>query len=121
MVVAFTFNTIYIAYSDREMEYLALRAQGMKRRTLLKIIALETSFFGTIGFLISIPIGYVASYWAFDYMLGGNWYIQLNIPIEMWIFLFVMTLSSVLLAAVLVARRINNAKMPDLLRNRQIS
>lgn len=120
MVIAFTFNTIYIAYSDREMEYLALRAQGMKRRTLLKIIGLETTFFGIIGFLISIPIGYAASFWSFDYMLGGNWYIELIIPIEMWFFLCVMTILSVLFAAVLVSRRINKAKMPDMLRNRQI-
>ena len=120
MVVVFTFNTIYVSYSDREMEYLALRAQGMKRRSLLKVLGIETIILGIVGFVISIPLSYVASVWALDYMMGKNYYIQVFIPDWMWIGLFVLTMGSVILASILVARRVNKAKLPDVLRNRQI-
>ena len=67
MVVAFTFNTIYVSYSDREMEYLALRAQGMKKRSLFKILGIETIILGFVGFIVSIPLSYLACIIGFPY------------------------------------------------------
>jgi putative ABC transport system permease protein len=120
MVVAFTFNTIYVSYSDREMEYLALRAQGMKKSSLFKILSIETIILGVVGFIVSIPLSLLASEWGFDYMLSSSWYIQVYIPEWLWLSLFFLTMGSVILASYLVARRVNKAKLPDVLRNRQI-
>ncbi|MHA2364902.1 MAG: ABC transporter permease [Candidatus Hodarchaeales archaeon] len=120
MTAVFSFNTMYLAYIDREMEYLALRAQGMKRRTLFKILSIETIFLGSIGFLLSVPIGYYACQWGFNEIMEGRYYIEVWIPLELWLLVFILSVGSVMLATVIIAWRINRANMPDVLRNRQI-
>ena len=102
------------------MEYLALRAQGMKKRNLFKILGIETIILGIVGFIVSIPLSYLACLWGFPYMMGKNYYIEIYIPFWLWASLFVLTIGSVILASYLVARRVNKAQLPDVLRNRQI-
>ncbi|MFQ5978842.1 MAG: ABC transporter permease [Candidatus Heimdallarchaeota archaeon] len=116
----FAFNTVFLAYMDREMEYLALRAIGSKRRSLYKIVGIETLIIGLIGFIVAIPLGYITSAWIFDYMTKGRWYLPVHIPIEIWVLVAVLSLMSVFLAAAVIAWRTNRMKMADVMRNRQI-
>ncbi|MHA2233433.1 MAG: ABC transporter permease, partial [Candidatus Hodarchaeales archaeon] len=116
----FAFNTVFLAYMDREMEYLALRAIGSKRRSLYKIVGIETLIIGLIGFIVAIPLGYITSAWIFDYMTKGRWYLPVHIPIEIWVVVAILSLTSVFLAAAAIAWRTNRMKMADVLRNRQI-
>jgi ABC-type antimicrobial peptide transport system permease subunit len=116
----FAFNTVYLSYLDREMEYLALRAIGSKRRSLYKIVGIETIVIAIIGFAMAIPLGYLTSSWIFDYLTKGRWYLPVYIPLEIWIVVAILSIFSVLLAAVAIAWRTNRMKMADVLRNRQI-
>ncbi|MFW9929573.1 MAG: FtsX-like permease family protein [Candidatus Thorarchaeota archaeon] len=120
MLMVFIFNTIYLAYLDRELEYLALRAQGARKLTINKIINIEALILGIAGFLVAIPISIGASYWAMDYLLGGKWYVDVVFPLWLWLLLFIISLFSVLLASYLLSRRINKAVMANVLRDRQI-
>ncbi|MFX0113062.1 MAG: ABC transporter permease [Candidatus Hodarchaeota archaeon] len=116
----FAFNTIYLSYLDREMEYLALRAIGSKRRSLYKIVGIETIVIAMIGIIMAVPLGYLTSSWIFDYLTKGRWYLPVYIPLEIWIIMAFLSLSSVFFAAVTIAWRTNRMKMADVLRNRQI-
>lgn len=121
MTMIFSFNTMYLAFVDREMEYLSLRAQGMKRKTLFKVLLIESGFLGAAGYLLAIPISYVLAGWGFDYILENRWYVEVFFPPELWIGVFVLSFGSVMLATIAIVWRIIKASMPDMLRNRQIS
>ncbi|MFW9914618.1 MAG: ABC transporter permease [Candidatus Thorarchaeota archaeon] len=116
----FAFNTIFLAMLDRQMEYVALRAIGARRRSLYKIIGLETLIIAVIGFIAAIPIGYYASSWLFDYIMRGRWYLPVYLPLEIWVVVAILSFASVFLAAATIAWRTNRMSLPDVLRDRQI-
>lgn len=116
----FTFSAMSLAMMDRELEFLALRAQGIQRRKILWIITLENLIYGLFGFIVGIPICLGSLRWAFDYIMP-DFYIPVNLPLEIWSVVAGIIFFSVFLSSVLIAWKVLRTSMPDFLRNRMIS
>ncbi|UCG04547.1 MAG: FtsX-like permease family protein [Candidatus Heimdallarchaeota archaeon] len=118
-LVLFTFSSMSLAMMEREMEFLALRAMGSERRTILKLIFIENLIYGIIGFFIGVPLSIVLLKPTYEFILP-DLYLPAVVPIELWVFLFVIIGLCVLLSTSLIAWRTWRSSLPDMLYSRMV-
>ena len=119
-LVLFTFSSMSLTMMDREVEFLALRAMGSKKRTILKILFLENFFYGIFGMILGVPLTLSLLRPAFDF-IQKDFYITVFVPIEIWVIVVGLILISVLLSTMLLTWKTGHHALPDILRNRMIS
>ncbi|MFX0122338.1 MAG: FtsX-like permease family protein, partial [Candidatus Hodarchaeota archaeon] len=118
-LILFTFSSMSLAIMEREMEFLALRAMGSERRTILKLIFIENLIYGIVGFFIGAPLSIVLLKPTYEFILP-DLYLPAVIPIELWFFLFVIIGLCVLLSTSLIAWRTWRSSLPDMLYSRMV-
>ncbi|MFX0172601.1 MAG: FtsX-like permease family protein [Candidatus Hodarchaeota archaeon] len=119
-LILFTFSSMSLAMMDREMEFLALKAMGSKRRTILKVIFLENALYGAFGLIIGIPLSLALLEPSFDYLIEGM-YMPVYVPLELWLIVISSIIFCVFLSTVLLAWRTWRSSLPDMLHHRGIS
>ncbi|MFW9906014.1 MAG: ABC transporter permease [Candidatus Thorarchaeota archaeon] len=118
-LILFTFSSMSLAMMERELEFLALRAMGSKRRTILKLIFIENLIYGIFGFFIGAPLSIVILKPTYDYILP-DLYLPAVVPIELWFILFIVISFCVLLSTSLIAWRTWRRSLPDMLYSRMV-
>ncbi|MFX1517183.1 MAG: ABC transporter permease [Promethearchaeota archaeon] len=118
-LVLFTFSSMSLAMMEREMEFMALRAMGAKRITILKIIFTENLIYGVFGFLIGVPLSIALLKPTYDFVMP-DLYLPAVVPIELWSFVFIIIGLCVLCSTTLIAWRIWRSSLPDMLYSRMV-
>lgn len=118
-LILFTFSSMSLAMMEREMEFLALRAMGSERRTILRLILIENLIYGIFGFLIGAPLSIALLKPTYDFILP-DLYLPAIVPIELWFFLFIIIGLCVLLSTILIAWRTWRSSLPDMLYSRMV-
>ncbi|MFX0015373.1 MAG: ABC transporter permease [Promethearchaeota archaeon] len=116
-LILFTFSSMSITMMEREMEFLALRAMGAKRRTILKIILTENLIYGIFGFFIGVPLSIVLLKPTYEYILP-DLYIPAVVPVELWFFIVFILSVCVFMATSLISWRTWRRSLPDMLYSR---
>ncbi len=116
----FTFSSMSLAMMDREMEFLALRAMGSKRRTILKVIFAENLLYGFFGLIVGVPITYVLLRPTYNYVMP-EWYIPVVVPLELWAVVIALIIFCVFLSTTLIAWKTWRSSLSDMLHNRMIT
>ncbi|MHA2054184.1 MAG: ABC transporter permease [Candidatus Hodarchaeales archaeon] len=119
-LVLFTFSSMSLTMMDREMEFLALRAMGSKRRSILKVIFLENLLYGLSGLIIGIFLSLSLLRPSYDYLIA-DMYVPVVVPIELWLIVIGSIFLCVFLSTSLLAWRTWRTSLPDMLHNRMIS
>jgi putative ABC transport system permease protein len=116
----FTFSSMSLAMMDREMEFLALRAMGSKRRTILKVIFLENLLYGIFGLIVGVPVTYLLLIPTYDHILP-EWYVPVVVPFELWAVVVALIIFCVFLSTSLLAWKVWRSSLSDMLHNRMIT
>ncbi len=119
--VMFSFSTMYVAFMDREDDFLALKAMGAKNSVIRNIIFWETTLLSVLSLIITLPIGTIIYRVSIDYLLQDNFYISRSIPWVTWIFVFILSTISIWLATWKLTRKVKKMVLADELRSRNIS
>jgi putative ABC transport system permease protein len=119
--VMFSFSSMYLAFIDREEDFIALRAMGTKPKYIKKIIFWENTFLSIFSLIITIPIGYLVYRQSMTYMMGDKFYFPLTIPWFTWILVFLLSMFSIWLATRKLMKKIRKTNLADQLRQREIS
>ncbi|MHA1765563.1 MAG: ABC transporter permease [Promethearchaeota archaeon] len=119
--VMFSFSSMYLAFIDRENDFLALKAMGTKNKYMRGIIFWENVFLSAFSMILTIPLGYLSFRWSLSYMMENKYYIPLTIPWFIWIFVFILSMLSIGLATGRLMRKIRKMDLADELRQRMIS
>ena len=119
-LVLFSFSSMSLALLGRELEFLALRALGAKRRTILKIIFIENLIYGIAGLLIGIPISLAILKPTYSYLIP-NWYIPVEVPLELWGIVVGIIILCVFFSTSLYVWKTWNSSLANMLRNRMVS
>ncbi|MHA1647045.1 MAG: ABC transporter permease, partial [Promethearchaeota archaeon] len=119
--VMFSFSSMYLAFIDREDDFLALKAMGTKNKYMRRIIFWENVFLSGFSLILTIPLGYLTYRWSINYMIGDKYYIPLTIPWFIWILVFILSMLSIGLATSRLMRKIKKMNLSDELRQRMIS
>jgi len=119
-LILFTFSSMSLAMMDREMEFLALRAMGSKRRSILKVIFLENLLYGVFGLIVGIPLCLALLRPSYDYLIA-DMYVPVIVPIELWLIVIICIILCVFLSTSLVVWKTWRSSLPDMLHNRMIS
>jgi len=119
-LVLFSFSSMSLALLGRELEFLALRALGAKRRTILKIIFVENLMYGIAGLLIGIPISLTILKPIYTYLIP-NWYIPVEVPLEIWGIVIGIIILCVFFSTCLYVWKTWNMSLANMLRNRMTS
>jgi len=119
--VMFSFSSMYLAFIDREDDFLALKAMGTKNKYMRRIIFWENVFLSGFSLILTVPLGYLTYRWSLNYMIGDKYYIPLTIPWFIWILVFILSMFSIGLATSRLMRKIKKMNLPDELRQRMIS
>ncbi len=80
-LVLFTFSSMSLARMDREMEFLALKAMGTKRRSIVKVIFLENLLYGVFGLIVGISLCLGLLRPSYDYLIA-DMYVPVQVPFE---------------------------------------
>lgn len=76
------FNTISTNMNLRRREFAMLRSIGMTKREFNRMILLESFFYGMKSLVIGIPIGVALSLVIHDVMMGGEWVLSYQLPLQ---------------------------------------
>lgn len=121
IAVIFSFNSMYLAFTDRQMDFVSFKAMGIKTKILRKMIFWENAILVVVSMFVIIPIGSFFYAWSIDYMLGERFYIPKTIPWWHWIIVFLLLLLSLFLATWRLIRRYKKMFLPDVLRQTNFS
>ncbi|MHA1200335.1 MAG: ABC transporter permease [Candidatus Heimdallarchaeaceae archaeon] len=119
--VLFSFQSMYVAFMDRQQDFLSFKAMGTKNKHIRRIIFWENAILNLVSIFLTIPFGYLTYWWTIDYMLGGNFYVPTTIPWFAWPLVFLLSLFTVWLATARIMRKIKKMKLADELRQSGIT
>ncbi len=119
-LVLFSFSSMSMALLGRELEFLALRALGAKRRTIIKIIFVENLMYGIAGLLIGVPISLAILKPTYSYLIP-NWYIPGEVPLELWGVVVGTIILCVFFSTCVYVWKTWNTSLANMLRNRMVS
>ncbi len=119
--VLFSFQSMYIAFIDRQQDFLSFKAMGTKNKHIRRIIFWENAILNLVSLILTIPVAYLTFWWTIDYMLGGNFYMPTTIPWFAWPLVFLLSLFTLWLATSRLVRRIKKMKLADELRQSGIT
>ena len=114
--VVFSFQAMYIAFVDRQLDFLALRAMGTKMKYIRRIIFWENAILSLIGTILTIPFGYLFYFWSMNYILEDKFYIPMSVPWFTWPIVLVLSLFSIWLATMRLVRKIKKMELHNELR-----
>ncbi|GAG71472.1 unnamed protein product, partial [marine sediment metagenome] len=118
--VLFVFNTIMMNVSERELEFVTLKALGTPRIRIYKLILYETLFLSIFGLLVGIPAGIITNAYILEQMAGGFMYLTPIVPLYVLIFVIVVGLLTAISAGLYSARRVDRLNLADIMRERVI-
>lgn len=116
----FVFNTILLNVSEREMEFITLKALGTSRTQIYKLILYETLFLSSVGLLVGLPLGYFANAYTIREMAGGFMYVIPVVPFSVMLFVIGVGLLTAVAAGLYSARRVDHLNLVDFMRERVI-
>ncbi len=119
-LILFTFSSISLTMMDREMEFLALRAMGAKRRSILKVIFLENLLYGLSGLFLGGILSIALLRPSYDFLIT-DMYIPVIVPIELWVIVIGCIIFCVFLSTSLLTWKTWRTSLPDMLHHRMIS
>ncbi|HUU77534.1 MAG TPA: FtsX-like permease family protein [candidate division Zixibacteria bacterium] len=114
--VVFSFQSMYIAFVDRQQDFLAFKAMGTKMKFITKMIFWENAILSVFSIVVTIPLGYLFYFWTLDYMLEDKFFVPLSIPWFTWPIVLILSFLSLWLATARLSRRIKKIKLEDELR-----
>jgi len=118
--VLFVFNTIAMNVSEREMEFITLKALGTPRMRIYKLILYESLFLSVLGIIIGIPAGYITNAYVLLQMVSGFMYLTPFVPFYVLIVVIVVGFVTAISAGLYSARRVDHLNLPDFMRERVI-
>ncbi len=119
-LILFTFSSMSLTMMDREMEFLALRAMGARRRSILKVIFLENLLYGISGLFLGAILSIAILRPSYDYLIA-DMYIPVVIPVELWIVVIGCIIFCVFLSTSLLTWKTWRTSLPNMLHYRMIS
>jgi len=119
--ILFVSTTVVLNILDRDMEFISLRAIGCKAKRIRRMIVSESVILLGFGLLIGLPLGYYITIWAFDYIVEDMMYIQLEVPLFIYVITALIALGSAVLASYISGRHITKMSLGDSIRQRSIS
>ncbi|MHA1618862.1 MAG: ABC transporter permease, partial [Promethearchaeota archaeon] len=117
----FSFSSMYLAFVDRESDFIALKAMGTKPKYIKRMIFWENSFLSIFSLILTVPLGYLTYRWSMNYMIGDKFYIPLTIPGFIWPIIFLLSMISIWLATGRLMKKIKKMELVDELRKYFIS
>jgi ABC-type antimicrobial peptide transport system permease subunit len=105
---------------DREMEFLALRAMGAKRRSILKVIFIENLLYGISGLFLGAMLSLALLRPSYDYLIA-DMYVPVMVPVELWIIVVTCIIFCVFLSTSLLTLKTWRTSLPNMLHHRMIS
>jgi len=114
--VIFSFQSMYMAFVDRQQDFLAFKAMGAKMKYLRRMIFWENALLSVFGLILTVPIGYLSYIWSLDYMLEGKLYVPKTIPWFTWPLVLILSLIALWLATARLVRRIKKLDLASELR-----
>jgi len=117
----FSFSTMYLAFVDRESDFIALKAMGTENKHLRRMIFWENTFLSLFSLILTVPIGYLTYRWSMNYMIGDRYYVPLTIPGFIWPVIFLLSMVSIWLATGRLMKKIKKMELVDELRKYFVS
>jgi len=114
--VLFSFQSMYMAFVDRQSDFLAFKAMGTKTKYIRRMIFWESAILSIFGLIFTVPSGYLFYRWSLNYMMGDRFYMPMSIPWFTWPIVLVLSLFSLWLATMRLMRRIKKIELHDELR-----
>ncbi|MHA1244975.1 MAG: ABC transporter permease [Candidatus Heimdallarchaeota archaeon] len=114
--VLFSFQSMYMAFVDRQGDFLAFKAMGTKTKYLRRMVFWESAILSFFGLIFTVPAGYLFYRWSINYMLEDRFYIPMSIPWFTWPIVFVLSLFTLWLATMRLMRRIKKIELHNELR-----
>jgi putative ABC transport system permease protein len=119
-LILFTFSSMSLTMMDREMEFLALRAMGAKRRSILKVIFIENLLYGVSGLILGSILSTALLRPSYNYLLA-DMYVPVIVPPELWIIVVGSIIFCVFLSTSLLTWKTWRNSLPNMLHHRMIS
>ncbi|MCG3222747.1 MAG: ABC transporter permease, partial [Candidatus Heimdallarchaeota archaeon] len=114
--ILFSFQSMYVAFLDRQKDFLSFKAMGTKNKYIRRIVFWENAILSLFSLILTIPIGYVTYWWTLDYMLEDKFYIPTSIPWFAWPLVLIISLLALWLATSRLLRKIRKMNLADELR-----
>jgi putative ABC transport system permease protein len=119
-LILFTFSSMSLTMMDREMEFLALRAMGAKRRSILKVIFIENLLYGISGMFLGAFLSLALLRPSYNYLIA-DMYVPVIVPVELWIVVIMCIIFCVFLSTSLLTWKTWRSSLPNMLHHRMIS
>ncbi len=119
--VLFSFQSMYIAFMDRQQDFLAFKATGTKKKYIRRMIFWENAILNLVSLVLTIPVGYLTFWWTIDYMMDDNFYMPTTIPWFCWPLVLIVSLFTLWLATARLMRKIKKMNLADELRQTGIT
>ncbi|NPD90312.1 MAG: FtsX-like permease family protein [Asgard group archaeon] len=114
--ILFSFQSMYVAFMDRQQDFLSLKAMGTKNKHIRRIVFWENAILSFFSLILTIPIGYLTYWWTLDYMLEDKFYMPTSIPWFAWPSVLILSLLALWLATSRLLRKIKKMKLANELR-----
>ncbi|MGC9780339.1 MAG: ABC transporter permease [Candidatus Heimdallarchaeota archaeon] len=114
--VIFSFQSMYMAFVDRQQDFLSFKAMGTKMKFIRRMIFWENAILSIFGLILTIPFGYLFYRLSLDYMLEDKFYVPVSVPWFTWPIVLLLSLFSIWLATTRLVRRIKKIELADELR-----
>ena len=114
--VMFSFQSMYMAFVDRQQDFLSFKAMGTETKYLRNMIFWENAILCIISLILTIPFGYLTYIWSMDYLLGNNFYMPTTIPWYAWPIVLILSFLSLWFATFRLMRRIRKMNLANELR-----
>ena len=119
--VLFVSTTVVLNILDRDMEFISLRAIGCEAKRIRKMIVSESVILLMFGLLIGLPLGYYITIRAFDFIVEDMMYMQLEIPLFIYVVTALIAFGSAVLASYVSGRHITKMELADTIRQRVVN
>lgn len=116
----FVFNSVLLNVSEREMEFVTLKALGTSRGRIYKLILYETLFLLIVGLIVGLPLGYIANAYVTRVVAGDFMYVMPTVPMYALLFVIIVGLLTAIFAGLYSARRIDHLNLVNYMRERVI-
>jgi ABC-type antimicrobial peptide transport system permease subunit len=114
--VIFSFQSMLMAFMDRQQDFLSFKAMGTKRKYIRNMIFWENAILSIFSLILTVPLGYLFYRWSLDYMLEDKFYVPLSIPWFTWPIVLLLSLFAIWLATARLMRKIKKIELHNELR-----
>ncbi len=114
--VIFSFQSMNMAFVDRQQDFIAFKAMGTKMKFIRRMIFWENAILSIFGLILTVPFGYLFYRLSLDYMLEDKFFVPTSIPWFTWPIVLLLSLFAIWLATARLVRRIRKFDLADELR-----